>query len=92
LHTFGKNQFGVKYDWYDPNVKVKGDQVNKQTSNLGPADIKYNTIGVGYLNYVNENLKLVLWYDFVMNEKTALEGYTGDIRDNVLTFRLQFRF
>ncbi|WP_205410024.1 porin [Flavihumibacter solisilvae] len=92
LHAFGKNQVGVKFDWYDPNTKVKGDDISKSHDNMNPADIRYNTLGVGYLNYINENLKLVLWYDFVMNEKTQLEGYTEDIKDNVLTFRLQFRF
>jgi len=34
----------------------------------------------------------VLWYDLVKNESTALTGYTNDLRDNVFTCRLQFRF
>jgi hypothetical protein len=27
-----------------------------------------------------------------MNEKTQLNGFTGDIKDDVFTCRLQFRF
>jgi phosphate-selective porin len=41
---------------------------------------------------VNENLKLMLWYDWVKNENTALAGYLTDVKDNVFTCRLQFRF
>lgn len=92
LHTIGKNQFGVKYDWYDPNTKVKGQEIVNGSSNFHGADIRYNTVGVGYLNYINENLKLVLWYDFVKNESTGLDGFTKDLHDNVFTCRLQFKF
>jgi hypothetical protein len=92
LHTIGKNQFGIKYDWYDPNTKVKGKDIIKGNGNFHMADIKYYTVGIGYLNYINANLKFVLWYDFVKNEDTNLEGFTGDLKDNVLTVRLQFRF
>jgi len=86
------NQFLLKYDWYDPNSKVEGNQIGKTGTNLTPADIKYSTLGVGFLHYFNDNIKIVLYYDFVKNENTQLPGYTSDIKDNVLTCRLQFRF
>jgi hypothetical protein len=92
LHSFDKyNQVLFKYDWYDPNTDVSGKEI---TSSAGghAADIKYNTFGLGYIHYFDENLKLVTWYEFVKNETTALEGYTKDLEDNVLTLRLQFRF
>lgn len=92
LHAFGKHQLGVKYDWYDPNTKVKGMEIVNGSNNFHGADIRYNTVGVGYLNYINENLKLVLWYDFVKNETTGLDGFTKDLSDNVFTCRLQFKF
>ena len=85
------HQFAVKYDWYDPNSKVKGTQIDS-ANGFGPADIKYSTLGIGYIYYINENLKLMLWYDDVKNEKTSLAGFTEDVKDNVLTIRLQFRF
>lgn len=92
LHSFDShNQVGIKYDSYDPNTKLSGNEIST-ASGSHAADIKYHTIGVGYTHYFDENLKLVAWYEFVKNEATALEGYTKDIEDNVLTLRLQFRF
>jgi hypothetical protein len=87
-----KHQIGLKYDWYDPNTDVKGKEIGMAGSNVNATDIKYSTLSVGYNFYMNENMKLVLWYDIVKNEITAISGYTTDIRDNVITCRLQFRF
>lgn len=86
------HQLCIKYDWFDANTKVKGDEIGKAGNNLNAANIKYSTLGLGYIYYVTENLKLVLWYDKVHNEKTSLPGYTGDVKDDVFTCRLQFRF
>lgn len=87
-----RNQIGIKLDWYDPNTKVAGTSIGSAGSNFSDADIKYTTLGMGYIRYVNENLKLVCWYDLIRNEKTTLTGYTDDKKDNVLTIRAQFRF
>nr|WP_214449244.1 porin [Flavihumibacter rivuli] len=92
LHSIGKHQLGVKYDWYDPNTKVSGTQINKEAGNFTSADIRYNTLGAGYIYYMSDNLKLVLWYDWVKNESTSLNGFEKDLKDNVLTCRLQFKF
>lgn len=86
------HQLGIKYDWYDPNTNVSGAQIGKAGTNFTPADIRYNTLGIGYIYYINDNLKLVLWYDMVKNESTALAGFTRDLDDNIFTCRLQFRF
>lgn len=87
-----QHQLVVKYDWYDPNKKVSGKDIGVPGSGLTAADIRYNTWGVGYLYYANEHLKFMFYYDWVTNEKTALEGYTNDLKDNVLTCRMQYRF
>lgn len=87
-----RHQLVLKYDWYDPNTKVKGKEIGAAGSNFTAANIKYNTFGIGYVNYITENVKLVLYYAKVMNEHTALTGYTGDVKDDVFTCRLQFRF
>ncbi|HEY0679009.1 MAG TPA: porin, partial [Chitinophagaceae bacterium] len=87
-----KHQIGIKYDWYDPNTKVSSHQIGKAATNFTPADIRYNTLGLGYIYYINDNLKVVLWYDHVKNEKTNLAGFTNDVDDNIFTCRLQFRF
>jgi hypothetical protein len=85
-------QVGIKYDWYDPNTMVKGDEIGKPGTNITAASIKFNTLGVGFINYITPNVKLVVWYDKITNEKTQLAGFTGDVKDNVFTCRLQFKF
>lgn len=87
-----KHQAVLKYDWYDPNTKVKGKDIGVPGAGLTPADIRYNTVGIGYLYYANEHLKFMVYYDWVTNEKTELEGYKDDLKDNVLTARMQYRF
>jgi len=87
-----RHQLMVKYDWYDPNIKVHKEELGKPGTNLTPADIKFATIGVGYTYSFNSQTKLILYYDFVKNEDTQLNGYTSDVKDNILTCRLQFRF
>lgn len=82
----------LKYDWYDPNKKLKGKEIGEDDRGATAADIRYNTFGVGYVHYFNPNTKVMLYYDMVKNESTSLEGYTSDIDDNVFTCRLQFRF
>jgi len=87
-----RHQLGLKLDWYDPNTKVKGDQIGQAGSNLNAADIRFTTLGGGYLFYVDPNLKITFWYERVWNETTQLQGFQSDISDNILTIRVQFRF
>ncbi|MBW8686570.1 porin [Chitinophaga sp. B61] len=87
-----KDMVVIKYDWYDPNKKAKGAEIGAPGAGMTPADIRYNTLGLGYVHYFNPNTKVILYYDIVNNEATSLEGYTDDIPDNVFTCRLQYRF
>jgi hypothetical protein len=87
-----RHQLGVKFDWYDPNTDVKGDEIGNGGSNINATNIKYSTLSIGYNYYMNANLKLFLWYDFIKNESTSLIEFQGDVRDNVFTCRLQFEF
>ena len=87
-----KHQLVLKYDWYDPNSSVSGKEIGVSGSNLTAANIKYNTLGLGYVWYITENVKLVIYYAMAMNEHTQLKGYTSDVSDDVMTFRMQFRF
>ena len=86
------NQLLVKYDWYDPNIKVEKMEIGKSGTNLTAADVKFSTLGVGFVRHLNSQTKLILYYDIVKNESAQFTGYTTDLKDNVLTFRLQFRF
>lgn len=87
-----KHQLMLKYDWYDPNSKVEKSGIGKAGTNLTIADIKYATIGIGYTHHFNSQTKLILYYDIVKNEATQFTGYAFDLKDNVFTCRLQFRF
>ena len=92
-HLFSTHhQLGVKFDWYDPNKEVKGNEIGAPGKNVNETNIKYSTLGFGYINYINPNVKLLLWYDIVKNEHSSLAGYTTDLKDNIFTCRLQFRF
>ena len=80
-----------KYDWYDPNVKVAGDEIGLR--NTGAADIRYQTFGVGLLWRVNNSVRLQAYYDINRNETSGnLASYDADRKDNVFTLRAQYKF
>jgi hypothetical protein len=87
-----KHQLILKYDWYDPNIKVKKPEIGKAGTNLTSADVKFSTLGIGYVYYFNPQTKIIFYYDLVRNEITNLSGFTTDQKDDVFTCRLQFRF
>jgi hypothetical protein len=86
------HQLMIKYDWYDPNIKVKETEIGKPGTNLSSADIKFSTLGIGYAYHINPQTKVILYYDLVKNEQTYISGYQTDLKDNILNCRLQFRF
>jgi hypothetical protein len=89
-----RNQLVVKYDVYDPNTSVSGNEIgNVADAKLGPADIKFTTLGFGLVHYWDDNVKFVLYYDLVKNETTTnVAALKNDLKDNVLTFRVQYKF
>ena len=111
-----RHEIVLKYDWYDPNTKVSGNEIgvnstyDKATKKLtnpsgtGLADIKYSTIGIGWIYHWNSNVKITAYYEMVKNETTnaaglnASLGTTGvtalskDQKDNVFTVRVQYKF
>lgn len=87
-----QHQLLIKYDWYDPNTSVKENEIGATGSNFTAADVKYSTLGIGYVCYITPFVKSVLYYAAVRNESTELGGFTRDVKDNVFTARLQFRF
>ena len=75
-----------------PTQTFSGMDIGKTGANINEANIKFSTLGVGYIHYMNDNVKLLLWYDKVTNEKTSLVNYNTDLNDDVFTCRMQFRF
>ena len=87
----------VKYDWYDPNTDLKGDEIGKSMIGSAKAsnatDIRYDTWGFGLLYHFDSNIRVMAYYDMVTNETSAnLSGYTQDRPDNVFTLRMQVKF
>ncbi len=64
----------AKYDIYDPNTKVKGDEVGASATGMKAttaADLKYTTLGLGAVFAVSNNVKLTAYYDMVKNETSS---------------------
>lgn len=81
----------VKYDWYDPNTQVAGIGIG--SNNTGIADVKRSALGFGAAWHIMKNLKLTAYYDLVRNETSAnLQGMGSDLKDNMFTLRLQYKF
>ena len=86
-----KHSLVVRYDSYDPNTKLSGDEVG--LGGTGKGDIAKHNIGIGYLYRMNNNFRLMAYYDMAFNEKSKnLTGYNSDLKDNIFTLRLQYKF
>jgi phosphate-selective porin len=86
-----KHELAVKYEWYDPNTKITGADLNGKNG-MTQAEIKYTMLGLGYVMYWDANIKFMAYYNMVTNEKTGISGYTRDLKDNILTLRMQYKF
>jgi hypothetical protein len=93
----------VKYDFYDPNTDVSGDNIGVKMSGknkaTNAADIKYSTIGLGLVYKWNSQVKITAYYDMVTNETTSevvnastLKDLSTNRLDNVFTLRVQYKF
>lgn len=79
--------FVLKYSYLDPNIEMQGDEISNK------ADLTMSTIGFGGLWQINSALRLMAFYDINKNEKTNTNPiYNKDIKDNVFTLRLQYKF
>jgi phosphate-selective porin len=93
IHRIGKtkHELVAKYEWYDPNSKMEGTNIIS-ANGFGAGDVKYTALGLGYNYYYDENVKFMFYYNTVTNEKTQIVGLTNDLKDNILTLRMQYRF
>ncbi|HET6559576.1 MAG TPA: hypothetical protein VFG54_19790 [Prolixibacteraceae bacterium] len=80
-----KNQFAFRYDSYDPNTDIKGDDVtirqytSPDVTTLrnrvsGKSDLATTTFSMALHHYFDDNLRITLNYDIVENEKVSAEG------------------
>lgn len=89
-----KHNIVVKYDWYDPNTEVKESEIGavSGSTSLGVGDIKFSTLGLGYYFNYDQNWRFILYGDIIKNDPTKLAGYGTDIKDNVFTIRVLYKF
>ncbi|MDP4205114.1 MAG: hypothetical protein Q8859_03870, partial [Bacteroidota bacterium] len=99
IQTLGQSAHSivVKYDLYDPNTKVSGNEIGMAVpagaKATGAGDLKYTTWGLGWLWAVTPVVKFTAYYDIVKNETSNnVKSFSKDLKDNVLTLRLQYRF
>lgn len=101
VQNIGKHlQTVVRYDVYDPNTSVEGDEIGAINANgTNSADIAYDTWYMGLNVFVNGNTKVTFGYDLVRNETTknitsakSASNFSEEIKDDVMTFRTQFAF
>lgn len=59
----------LKYDTYDPNRKVSGNEIG--LNETGAADIAYDTIGIGLLWKIRDELRASAYYDRIRNEENS---------------------
>ena len=85
-----KHSFVAKYDAYDPNTKLAKDECQTK------GDVAYSSVGLGWLFRANKNLRVMCYYEINSNEKIHNnligEKYAKNIKDDVFTLRLQYKF
>ncbi len=82
----------LAYDVYDPNTDVEENEIGFAGSNTTAGDIRFNTLGYGLSCSINSRLKLTIYNEHVTNKATQLSSYTSDLKDDVFTTRLQYRW
>lgn len=95
IQDIGNSPFSLvlKYDTYDPNTKVKKNEVGRAESLTNATDLAQSTIGIGALYRFSKHIRLQCYYEFNKNETSEfVSGYEKNRKDNVLTVRLQYKF
>jgi len=94
IQRIGKSKHEVvaKYEWYDPNTKLTEADFVAGTI-MTDAELKYTALGLGYNFYFDEHVKFMFYYNMVRNERGAgITGFSNDLKDDVFTARVQYRF
>lgn len=88
-----KSKFSVlaAYDVYDPNNKIHENEIGLD-NNTTAGDIKFSTFGYGMTYHFNPRVKFTFYNERVVNDPTQLTGYLNDLRDDVFTARIQYRW
>ncbi|MHA4893146.1 porin [Pedobacter sp. PWIIR3] len=82
----------ISYDVYDPNRHLTGAEIGTGNNNTSAGDIKFSTFGYGLTYLINPRLKLTVYNEQVDNDHTMLPQYSSNLKDDVFTTRLQYRW
>lgn len=77
-----KHQFIARFDGYDPNTKLSGDNAK--------SELNYYTLDFAWQYYFDENIRITLMYDMPFNEKNSTAP--DQIKDNTISIRIQAKF
>ena len=80
----------IKYDWYDPNTAIAGNEVG--INGTGKADALKNTLGFGALWNATKAIRLTAYYEINKFEKTDHIASLSQLKANAFTLRLQYKF
>lgn len=80
------------YDVYDPNTRIRESEIGAAGSNTTAGDIKFSTLGYGLTYLLGNRIKLTLYNEHVINDATQLPQYIDDLKDDVFTARIQYRW
>ena len=99
VQDLGQTPFSLvaKYDSYDPNTDVDGDNVGKTDKQGSKAtnktDLSQSTFGAGLIWRAMSNVRLTAYYEVNSNETSKnVAGYDKDRKDNLFTLRMQYKF
>lgn len=85
----------VKFDWYNPNTKLKGNDIGRVNGvrTGSSADLWVNSLGFGLQWSFSSSFNILGYYEFKNNERTIhISGFEENRADNLFTARLQYRF
>ena len=95
IQDLGRSPFSalVKYEKYDPNTQLKGNEIGAENSFSSQTDLALHTIGLGAIYTFNKHIRLQLYYEFNSNETSDfIKDFEKNRKDDVLTVRLQYKF
>ncbi len=94
-----QHQVVVKYDVYEPNNDASAKNIGIPGSLMGLGDIKFSTLGFGWIFHYDANIKFTAYYEMVSNDRvnpqttsSTLKVYSQDLKDDIFTFRIQYKF
>ena len=80
----------LKYDWYNPNTAVSGNDIGIDGTHTYIADLTRTAFGFGLLWNATRNVRMTAYYELVRMETST--HIDRDFRGDSFTLRLQYRF